>query len=260
MLSRPAHQTRPVVLAAASGVPDRTTSVAPLLKKAAAPVTVALSDCVESIGVALAATAAVRPLVPAAFVLAGQGGPVTPVVVRTARCSVSVNGARAKVEDVVQIGAIIAPPDGTGDVNSALLLYYTSDSKLAKALGRLGVDAQHVPTIDYALGAGAAGAPRALRVTVPKPGAPTLALTGTVVAGAAPAGAFVANWWAVTAAGVVKMTTSIRAITVGGASLTLEATEGGALAALLGGAASGFPVLQQFNGFASATLTATVAP
>ncbi|AHG91885.1 hypothetical protein J421_4348 [Gemmatirosa kalamazoonensis] len=222
-------------------------------------VSVALGDCLETIGVALAPTASVRALVPVQFLLVGDGQPVTPLVVRTSQCDVSVDGARTQRGEIVQIGAIIVPPDGTGDVSSALLWYYTSDAKLAHALGALGVDAQHVPTIGLDLAAGAPGSARAYHVAVRKPGSPTLDVAGTVAESVASAGAFVANWWTVGPAGVVKMTTSIPSIAIGGASLALTTPADGALAALLGPSA-GFPILQQFNTFASAELTASVVP
>jgi hypothetical protein len=47
---------------------------------------VEFKDCVESIGVTLVPTVSARAYVPQSFVLAGEGQPVTPLVVRTARC------------------------------------------------------------------------------------------------------------------------------------------------------------------------------
>ena len=49
---------------------------------------VEFSDCVESIGVTLVPTASARAYVPNQFILAGEGQPVTPLVVRTARCGI----------------------------------------------------------------------------------------------------------------------------------------------------------------------------
>jgi hypothetical protein len=274
MSPRPAPRLSPARLAAAglafaavaacdgtTRLPSAPDAPAPALAKTAPTAAVVeFTGCVESIGVTLAPTAAVRPLVPAAFVLAGDGQPVTPFVVRTARCAISVDGARAKVGEIVQIGAIIVPPDGTGDVNSALLWYYTADAKLAHALSRLGVDAQHAPTIEYEVAVGAPGSERAFRVEVRPPGSPTLTLTGTVVESTAPAGSFVANWWAVGPAGVVKMSTTVPSIATGGASLTLTTPPADALGAVLGGGTAGFPLVQQFNTFAAAHMVVTVAP
>ena len=242
-----------------SAAPLAPRASASLDRASASAVAVALGDCIESIGVALAPTVSVRALVPAQFLLVGDGQPVTPLVVRTSQCDVSVDGARTQRGEIVQIGAIIVPPDGTGDVSSALLWYYTSDAKLAHALGALGIEAQHVPTIDLDLATGAPGFARTYHVAVRKPGSPTLDVAGTVVESVASAGAFVANWWTVGPAGVVKMATSIPSIAIGGANLALSTPADGALAALLGPSA-GFPILQQFNTFASAELTASVVP
>src|SRR5580765_6792146 len=53
---------------------------------------VEFSNCVESIGVTLVPTESARPLVPSEFHLVGDGGPVTPLVVRTARCDIAIAG------------------------------------------------------------------------------------------------------------------------------------------------------------------------
>ena len=58
---------------------------------------VEFTDCVESIGVTLVPTASARAYVPNQFILAGDGQPVTPLVVRTARCvGIAVDGHRAR--------------------------------------------------------------------------------------------------------------------------------------------------------------------
>src|SRR5205823_13282444 len=62
-------------------------------------------DCVESIGVGLVPTDLARALVPPDVVLAGEGGPVTPIVVRTSRCgAISVAGGKPRPGTIVQIG------------------------------------------------------------------------------------------------------------------------------------------------------------
>src|SRR6185369_301636 len=72
---------------------------------------VEFTNCVESIGVGLIPTVEAQALIPAEFHLVGEGQPVTPIVVRTARCGgIAVNGRSAKAGSVVQIGAVIVPP------------------------------------------------------------------------------------------------------------------------------------------------------
>ena len=100
-------------------------------------------DCVESIGVTLVPTASARAYVPHQFILAGEGQPVTPLVVRTAQCSnIAVAGHEPMAGSMVQIGAVIVPPDFTGDINNYTIWYSTSNAKLATQLRKVGVDAQ----------------------------------------------------------------------------------------------------------------------
>ena len=212
---------------------------------------VEFNDCVESIGVTLVPTERVRLYVPAQFILAGEGQPVTPLVVRTSHCSgIGVDGYRPRPGEIVQIGAVIVPPDGTGDINNYTLWYYTSDEKLATKLRKAGVSAQHVPTIDYNLDLD----DNSLMVRVPRPGAPRFVLSGTLQPSPNPAGSFLANWWQQVEAGGVKMSTNVPVINIGGADLTLTTDPNSPLGQLIGGSVTGFPILQQFNTFATARL------
>jgi hypothetical protein len=221
---------------------------------------VEFTSCVESIGVGLVPTGLAQALVPPAFHLVGEGQPVTPLVVRTADCGgIAVDGRRPRAGSIVQIGVVIVPPDGTGDINNYTLWYYTSDARLATRLQRLGVDAQHVPTIDYAFDPGPAGTSVPLDVAVPRPGRPRLAVRGTVVASDASAGSFRANWWIQGDEGVVKMDTTVPDISIGGADLTLTTPARGPLGELVGGAELSFLVLQQFNTFGAAGMDAGIA-
>ena len=103
---------------------------APPEAKPTLPLTVVFRDCIESIGVALVATESARALTPAGFVLVGEGQPVTPLVVRTSRCrDVSVDGHGAEPGAIVQIGAVIVPPDFTGDINNYTFWYETSSPR-----------------------------------------------------------------------------------------------------------------------------------
>src|SRR3954462_6746871 len=108
---------------------------------------VEFANCVESIGVTLVPTDRARALIPAEFHLVGEGAPVTPLVVRTARCDIAVGDQSSDAGDIVQVGLVIVPPDFTGDINNYTLWYYTTDAELANHLVRLGVGAQHVQNI-----------------------------------------------------------------------------------------------------------------
>jgi len=221
---------------------------------------VEFTDCVESIGVTLVSTERARALVPPEFHLVGEGAPVTPLVVRTARCGIAVDGQRSNVGLIAQIGLVIVPPDFTGDINNYTLFYYTTDAELANHLVRLGVGAQHVQNIAYGYVPGLAGNAAPFCVDVPRPGDPTFSVSGTVTRSEAPSGSFVANWWQKGRRGNVKMNTDVPAIYVGSATLTLTTDPDNELGLLIGGGSTGFPVLQQFNTFNTAHMEVAAAP
>ena len=144
------------------------------------PLGVEFRDCLESIGVGLAPTDSVVALTPAEYIPVGLGTPVSPIVVRTADCAgIAVDGDKPKSGTIVQIGAVIVPPEpGVGDINNYTFWYYTTDARLAHRLQELGVAAQHVPTIRYDVGPEQTGIPTDLSVIVRKPGDPRFILEG----------------------------------------------------------------------------------
>ena len=153
-------------------------------------------------------------------------------------------------------GAVIVPPDGTGDINNYTLFYYTSDVRLALRLLLAGVKAQFVPTIDYSV-----GNDNSFFVRVPLPGSPRFTLNGVVMPSLQPSGSFTANWWQKTDSGKVKMNTNVPVIAIGGANLTLMTDSHSLLAELIGSRSTGFPILEQFNNFAAAQMNiSTIAP
>lgn len=219
---------------------------------------VEFTESVESIGVTLLPTSQVEELVPSGFHVVGEGQPVTPIVVRSANCRISVDGHRAKVGTVLQIGAVIVPPDFTGDINNYTLWYYTSDGKLAQGLKKLGVKAQHVPTIDFEQLPSCDDGPDSFHVVVPRPGKPALRLDGEVTPSGTPAGTFTANWWVETDRGTVKMQTFVPEIFIGGADIVLTAEAKSSLSDLIGGQTLSFPILQQFNIFETALMDVSI--
>jgi hypothetical protein len=215
-------------------------------------------DCIESIGVGLVPTTNARALTPAQYILVGEADPVTPIVVRTSHCEeIRVNGQGSKEGSIVQIGAVIVPPDFTGDINNYTFWYYTDHKKLAKKLQDAGVAAKYVPDLEYDYDPGCSGHPAELKVKVPAGyGAPRLKLKGTVVESQMPAGSFDANWWRESQVAGVKMATNVPIIDIGSANLQLT-NANGALAQLIGGDTLGFPILQQFNTFDDAEMNVT---
>jgi hypothetical protein len=209
---------------------------------------IAFTNCIESIGVTLVATDAATALVPAGVIPVGAGTPVTPAVVRTARCGTSVDGSPTREAHIIQVGLVIVPPATPGDIDNYTLGYVTDDLRLAAALTLAGVNVR-IREIDESLARDGSFA-----VAIGR--AEKLALTGHVTPSAAPSGTFTANWWQATNRGLVEMTTGVPVIDIGGADLSLTTTFD-PLAALLGSSTTGFPILQQFNQFATAALTVT---
>ena len=226
------------------------------------PFGVEFSDCVESIGVGLAPTPNVVALTPPGFIPVGLGTLVSPIVVRTADCAgIAVDGHKPKPGSVVQIGAVIVPPEiGVGDINNYTFWYYTTDERLAHRLRDLGVSAQHVETIGYVLVPEQAGMPNDLTVTVRRPGEPRFELAGSVVPSGTPTGSFDALWWQKTSAGNIRMDTNVPVIAISAAALTLETDVANALGQLIGGGTLVFPIVQQFNTFSDAHMDVRVAP
>jgi hypothetical protein len=214
---------------------------------------VSFRDCVESIGVTLVDTESATARVPFPFVPVGMGTPFTPLVVRSASCQrISIDGGRARAGAVVQIGAVIVPPDGTGDIDNYTLAYYSDDRGLVDTLKSLGIFASFAP-IAYRLGE-VENAEASLEVVVKGRAHSRLRISGTVVPSSTPVGSFVANWWAKTQHGSIKLSTSVPAIALGSASLVLDTEPGGELSELFAGASISFPILQQFNGFSAAAM------
>lgn len=215
---------------------------------------VQFTDCVESIGVGLVPTENVEELLPPNIIPVGSGTPFTPLVVRTSRGKISVNGRRARTGNIVQIGAVIVPPDFTGDINNYTLFYYTDDLQLALRLVLAGVHAQYVPTLQYQIGNDGS-----FLVRVPAPGKPRLQLEGDITPPPGPAGSFLANWWQQSPCGLVKMSTNVPAISIGGANLILSTNANSTLGEIAGGSTLAFPLVQQFNTFANATMDVQVS-
>jgi hypothetical protein len=182
--------------------------------------------------------------------------------VRTADCAgIAVDGGNPKSGSIVQIGAVIVPPEpGAGDINNYTFWYYTTDSQLAHRLQDLGVSAQHVATIRYDLDPELTGVPNHLAVTVRRPGQPRLALEGTVIPSATPTGSFEALWWQQTSAGQAKMDTLVPVIAISSADLLLQTDAANELGALIGGSTLGFPLVQQFNTFSGAHMGVSTKP
>jgi hypothetical protein len=228
----------------------------------AAPFDVEFTGCVESIGVGLAPTTNVLALTPAPFIPVGVGTPVSPVVVRTADCAgIAVDGGKARAGTIVQVGAVIVPPDFAGDIDNYTFWYYTTDEHLAKRLQDLGVDAQHVGSLRYALTPALPDVANELSVTVRRPGDPRFALDGTVVPTQVPSGSFEAIWWQKAGSASIRMDTLVPVIAISTtADVTLTTDPSSALGRLIGGATLPFVAIQQFNLLPAARMSVRSMP
>jgi len=222
-------------------------------KQSAQSFDVDFKNCHESIGVGLVPTDVAQSMTPDGFVLVGTGSPVTPLVVRTSHCeSLSFDGGHGHPVSIVEIGAVVVPPDGTGDINNYAYWYYTDDRQLSKRLEGVGVPAQH-RHIDYDYDADDTDSNFHVSICG------VLSVDGTVDPSTTPDGSFDANWWktAFGGTGTVKMATFLPVQEIGSANLVLSVPQGSAIAGLTGTSMQ-FPLIQQFNTFPSAHMAVTV--
>ena len=209
--------------------------------------TIALTDGVENVGIGLVSTEQAKQLLPSPFKLANNGEPVTPLVVLAARCQgIAVTGAVPTPGTFVQIGLIVAPPDGTGEINIFTLWHYTTHLTLARALKNAGIASQHVPTIEYDLALG--GKAGSARLTVPAPGQPPLLLAGAIREPSQSI-TFNGNWWAKAGNRLLKLNSVVPDATFSDAELTLTTRATNPLGHLIGGETLNFAILQRFNTF-----------
>lgn len=209
--------------------------------------TIALTDGVENVGIGLVNTARAQQLLPPPFKLANNGEPVTPLVVLAARCQgIAVTGATPTPGTFVQVGLIVAPPDGTGEINIFMLWHYTTHLTLARALKNAGLNSQHVPSIEYDVTLG--GKAGSARLTVPAPGQPPLLLAGAIREPNQSV-TFNGNWWAKAGERLLKLNSLVPAATFSEAELTLTTRAANPLGHLIGGETLNFAILQRFNTF-----------
>lgn len=218
--------------------------------------TIELSDCVESVGIGLVSAERAQRLLPPGLKLLNDGQPVTPLVVLGAQCQgIAVTGAVPSAGAYVQIGLVIAPPDGTGEINIFMLWHFTTHLTLVRSLKSLGLDSQHVPNLGYDVTLG--GKAGSTRITVPAPAQPALILAGSITEPNEPI-SFVGNWWAKTERGLLKMNSTVPAALVSEAQLTLTTRADSALGRLIGDDTLDFAALQRFNSFKQAHTAVSV--
>jgi hypothetical protein len=218
--------------------------------------TIALTECVESVGVGLVSTERAQRLVPPPFKLLNNGAPVTPLVVLAMQGrGIAVADAAPSAGIIVQIGLIIAPPDGTGEINTFSLWHFTTHSLLARSLRKVGLNTQYVPTIHYNVTLG--GKAGSTHITVPAPAQPELTLGGAISEASQPI-AFNGSWWAKVDDSLLKLNSIVPSGLVREAQLTLATPADSPLGNLIGDATLSFAVLQRFNTFMHAQTQVSV--
>ena len=76
-----------------------------------------------------------------------------------------------------------------------------------------------------------------------------------------PSGSFESLWWIGTSVGTIRMDTTVPVIAISSADLLLTVDDrDSALAKLIGTTRLAFPIIQQFNMFATAHMSVRVAP
>lgn len=215
-----------------------------------------MQDCTELIGFGPVPMAAVRPLVPAGYIIPEISPAMAGLVVRASRCQQLSTGGPARPVNIAQIGVAIVPPDGTGDINNYTLLYATSDERLARALQEAGLPAGLDPLLAFEVTPGAGGE---VYTAAAPPGAYAWFLTGSANEPPPGGSPVTANWWFQTRRNVLKMATSIPAISYASATLALRTSRLSPLGQIIGGNTdTNFAFFQARGAFLSGVMTVSL--
>jgi hypothetical protein len=194
------------------------------------------SQCTEAVGVGPVSPQKAAALVPAPFVTVASPNATAEIVVRATSCEgVKVNGGAAVPTNISQIGIVIVPPDGTGDINNYTLLYLSNNPELVTAFNHAGVPALLDSTLTYQFTYDTTGTGGEVYVKAEGPGSPAYFISGTETDPTAPGFDFKANWWFNGDKGSVKQASDFPDIAFGIATITLHADRMSALGQLIGG-------------------------
>jgi len=209
---------------------------------------VTFSDCSEFAGIGFVPAANARPLVPAAYTLAGDATNAV-LVVRVARCSSAVVDGHALGETITsQIGVSVTGQDTTADINNYALFYATNQPLLHARYRAAGIKADLTHDLDLQL----TGTTLSARSSSSK--TPSFVITGTAAAPTAAPVQFIASWWVNGTHGVVRSRTVFPAIRFGTSSVTLTTPACSELAALAGSTTLTFALLDSYNTFSGSQL------
>jgi len=217
-----------------------------------------LENCTEFIGVASVPLAKVQSLVPAQYQIAVGPPGFASLVVRSSHCAkASIENGPNDTARVAQIGVVVIPPDGTGDVNSYLLSYGTDSLRLALRLEIAGWPVSVDPDLVYETLPDPPGAGGAFYSEISPLAGAGWFLSGQVTDPGGPSFPFVANWWVNGRHGRVKMSTAIPLLSYGGGTVDVHTRRQSVLGNIIGGNQSGFGT--NLRGvFAAATMNVTL--
>jgi hypothetical protein len=120
------------------------------------------------------------------------------------------------VTSVSQIGVVLVPPDGSGDINNYTLSYTTNSLRLAVKLELAGLPVTLDPDLVYEITPDPPGAAGELFSEVSPLASPSWFLSGVMGDPTpGPTFPFVANWWYKARQGRLKMSSSIPLLNYG---------------------------------------------
>ena len=203
---------------------------------------VTFDQCVEYVGIGLVPKARARPLVPAAYTLAGDETNAVLVVRVTSCAAVAVDGKNPKPAHTAQIGITITGPNATADIDNYTLWYVTDLGNLNGKFQAAGINAGNDQPLAFS-------SPSPISIEVDAAQFPAYSLQGQAATPNTSPVFFSANWWVDGSKGRLRMHTDFPQIRFGGASVTLTTPAGSPLAQLIGGQTLQFPVLDSYNTF-----------
>lgn len=215
---------------------------------------VEFATCAEFAGIGLVPSANAQPFVPAGYALV-EIGTQAMVVVRVAKCAGAVVDGKSVGETITsQVGVTLQGPDESADINNYTVFYATNQARLHARFRAAGVGADNSNDLALSLDGGV------LLASSASPHSSSYQVSGAAQAPAASPVQFVASWWSEGVHGAVQSRTVFPDIAFfTGATTTLSAPSGSALASLIGGTTLTFPILDSYNTFPTAHLEARIA-
>jgi hypothetical protein len=214
---------------------------------------VQLDECGEFVGIGLVPLENARKLVPDHYTLATYDGQAK-IVVRVTSCKrVAVDGKNPRPAQTAQIGLSVVIPGSTAQIDNYLLWFVTDSGALHGKLQAAGIQNGNDPQLSVLFAPSGATGP--LHIDVNAPRFPAFPVTGAITSPPGAPTTFVANWYADTRNGTLRMHTEFT-IGFGSADAGVTPEAGSALAELIGSDTDTlqFGLLDSYNEWRSATL------